>query len=38
MRPSPPALTIGIEEEYLLVDRESRDLAADAPEAMIAEC
>ncbi|HET6621108.1 MAG TPA: carboxylate-amine ligase [Dongiaceae bacterium] len=26
-----PAFTIGIEEEYLLVDRESRDLAANPP-------
>ena len=33
-----PELTIGIEEEYLLVDRASRDLAADPPAAMLAEC
>ena len=26
-----PAFTIGIEEEYLLVDRESRDLATNPP-------
>jgi carboxylate-amine ligase len=32
--PSPPAFTFGIEEEYHLVDRQSRDLAA-APAAMI---
>ncbi len=29
---------MGIEEEYLLVDRSSRDLAADPPESMLAEC
>ena len=33
-----PPFTIGIEEEYLLVDRQSRDLAADPPPAMIEEC
>jgi carboxylate-amine ligase len=33
-----PAFTIGIEEEYLLVDRVSRDLAADAPSALIEDC
>lgn len=31
-----PPLTIGIEEEYLLVDRESRDLASDPPDEMMA--
>ncbi|HYM29728.1 MAG TPA: carboxylate-amine ligase [Candidatus Cybelea sp.] len=30
--------TIGIEEEYLLVDRASRDLAAEPPPEMMAEC
>jgi carboxylate-amine ligase len=30
--------TIGIEEEYLLVDLESRDLAADPPEAFLQRC
>ncbi len=30
--------TIGIEEEYLLVDRETRDLAVDPPAAMLEEC
>jgi carboxylate-amine ligase len=30
-----PPLTIGIEEEYLLVDRQTRDLAADPPEDMM---
>ncbi len=28
-----PPFTLGIEEEYLLVDRESRDLIAAAPPA-----
>jgi carboxylate-amine ligase len=30
--------TIGIEEEYLLVDRSSRDLASDPPPGMLSEC
>lgn len=33
-----PAFTLGIEEEYLLVDRASRDLASDPPAAMLDEC
>ena len=33
-----PPLTVGIEEEYLLVERASRDLAAAPPESMLAEC
>ena len=33
-----PPLTVGIEEEYLLVERASRDLAAEPPESMLAEC
>ena len=33
-----PSFTIGIEEEYLLVDRKSRDLANDPPAEMLAEC
>ena len=33
-----PSLTVGIEEEYLLVDRRTRDLAANPPEAMMAAC
>ncbi|MBV9523237.1 MAG: carboxylate-amine ligase, partial [Alphaproteobacteria bacterium] len=33
-----PPFTIGIEEEYLLVDRTSRDLVDDPPAAMLAEC
>lgn len=32
-----PPFTIGMEEEYLLVDRESRDLANDPPPAMMEE-
>ena len=38
MAPKEPAFTIGIEEEYLLVDRETRDLCAEPPPAMMAEC
>ena len=33
-----PSFTIGVEEEYLLVDRETRDLVTDMPESMIEEC
>jgi glutamate---cysteine ligase / carboxylate-amine ligase len=33
-----PPFTLGIEEEYLLVDRASRDLVGDPPAAMLAEC
>jgi len=33
-----PDFTIGIEEEYLLVDRASRDLASDPPPGMLSEC
>ncbi len=33
-----PPFTIGIEEEYLLVDPETRDLAVDVPDALMAEC
>lgn len=29
---SAPSFTLGMEEEYLLVERESRDLAANPPE------
>ena len=35
---STPDFTIGIEEEYLLVDRASRDLASDPPPGMLSEC
>jgi carboxylate-amine ligase len=35
--PEPP-FTIGIEEEYLLVDHESRDLAREPPDDLLREC
>jgi glutamate---cysteine ligase / carboxylate-amine ligase len=38
MPPSEPALTIGIEEEYHLVDVGTRALVVDAPPDFIAEC
>ena len=34
---SEPAFTLGVEEEYLLVDRASRDLVADPPRALFEE-
>lgn len=33
-----PSFTLGIEEEYLLVDVESRDLAPEPPPALLAKC
>lgn len=33
-----PSFTLGIEEEYLLVDRQTGDLADDPPEQLLAEC
>ncbi len=33
-----PLLTVGIEEEYLLVDRETRELIVELPSEMLAEC
>ncbi len=36
--PTEPAFTIGVEEEYHLVDLETRDLVAEPPTAMLAEC
>jgi glutamate---cysteine ligase / carboxylate-amine ligase len=33
-----PTFTIGIEEEYLLVDLETRDLAIDPPSSILKEC
>lgn len=33
-----PSFTIGMEEEYLLVDRKTRDLAVDVPAALMSEC
>jgi len=35
---SEPSFTVGIEEEYLLVDRLSRDLVPAAPDALMREC
>ncbi|MGI9371360.1 MAG: carboxylate-amine ligase [Hyphomicrobiales bacterium] len=33
-----PAFTLGIEEEYLLVDKQSRDLVAETPDGLMEEC
>jgi carboxylate-amine ligase len=33
-----PAFTVGIEEEYLLVDPDSRDLLRDPPDSLMREC
>jgi carboxylate-amine ligase len=33
-----PSFTVGIEEEYLLVDRATRDLDSDPPAALLQEC
>ena len=33
-----PDFTIGVEEEYLLVDKETRALVADPPKSLLAEC
>jgi glutamate---cysteine ligase / carboxylate-amine ligase len=33
-----PSFTIGIEEEYLFVDKDSRDLAPEPPPALLAKC
>lgn len=38
MNVTEPQFTIGIEEEYLLVDKDSRELASDPPEEMLTEC
>ena len=38
MAATEPKFTIGIEEEYLLVDRETRDLTAEPPESMMTDC
>ena len=35
---SEPPFTLGMEEEYLLVERQSRDLISEAPATMLAEC
>ena len=33
-----PPFTLGMEEEYLLVNRMTRDLAVDVPDALMSEC
>ena len=33
-----PEFTVGIEEEYLLVDKSTRDLCNDPPDTMVEEC
>jgi glutamate---cysteine ligase / carboxylate-amine ligase len=33
-----PSFTVGVEEEHLLVDRQSRDLVATMPASMLEEC
>ena len=33
-----PPFTLGIEEEYLLVDRDTRDLVTNLPSSMLEEC
>ena len=33
-----PEFTLGIEEEYLLVDKDTRDLAQEPPPALLAKC
>ncbi len=38
MAAAEPSFTIGIEEEYLLVDRETRDLTSTPPDALIEKC
>src|SRR5512147_1215111 len=38
MASTEPAFTLGIEEEYLLVDVETRELVTDPPTALLAEC
>jgi carboxylate-amine ligase len=37
MATNEPAFTIGVEEEYLLVDKETRALVVDQPETLMAE-
>ena len=38
MKRSEPTFTIGVEEEYLLVDQETRALIVDMPESLMQEC
>ncbi|MFN0263011.1 carboxylate-amine ligase [Tepidamorphus sp. 3E244] len=36
--PNEPSFTIGVEEEYLLVDKETRNLATDPPKSVMEKC
>ncbi len=38
MNPVEPEFTVGVEEEYLLVDLETRALIVDPPQSLIGEC
>lgn len=38
MGPAEPEFTVGVEEEYLLVDRETRALVVDPPQSVVSEC
>jgi carboxylate-amine ligase len=38
MKLTEPEFTLGVEEEYLLVDRDTRDLVSDPPAALMREC
>jgi carboxylate-amine ligase len=38
MSPSEPSFSIGVEEEYLLVDKTTRDLVADPPPCVLEQC
>lgn len=33
-----PSFTIGVEEEYMLVDRETRELINEVPDSLLSEC
>ena len=35
---TPPSFSMGVEEEYLLVERSSRDLVTDPPDGLMAAC
>lgn len=38
MKTQQPPFTVGIEEEYLLVDRETRELVSEPPASILQEC
>ena len=38
MQPKEPLFTLGVEEEYLLVDLDTRDLVTDPPSDLMQEC